>query len=109
MLYEVITRYRLCANLYLACCCLVAVLGCSVFSGGLHSMVFPWFALIPVAGVLLLGYCRATLFWFLFCSGASIAYGVAVALGYSFPELYRLEYLQFFYTICVTGLRNNFV
>ncbi len=103
-LFRTTGRYRLCANLYLACCCIVAVLGCSMFSGGLHSMVFPWFALIPVAGVLLLGYCLSTLFWFLFCSGVSIAYGVAAALGISFPELYRLEYLQFFYTVCVTGL-----
>ena len=103
-LFRATGRYLLCANLYLACCCIVAVLGCSVFSGGLHSMVFPWFALIPIASVLLLGYCRSTLFWFLFCSGISIAYGVAAALGFSFPELYRLEYLQFFYTVCITGL-----
>ncbi len=104
LLFRATGRFRLCANLYLACCCIVAVLGCSMFSGGLHSMVFPWFALIPIAGVLLLGYCRDTLFWFLFCSGTSIAYGVAAGLGFSFPELYRLEYLQFFYTICITGL-----
>jgi two-component system sensor histidine kinase/response regulator len=103
-LFRATGRYRLCANLYLACCCIVAVLGCSMFSGGLRSMVFPWFALIPVTGVLLLGYCRDTLLWFLFCSGISIAYGVAAALGFSFPELYRLEYLHFFYTICITGL-----
>ena len=103
-LFRATGRYRLCANLYLACCCIVAVLGCSVFSGGLQSMVFPWFALIPIAGVLLLGYCRSVLFWFLFCCGLSISYGVAAALGFSFPVLYRLEYLHFFYTICVTGL-----
>jgi len=103
-LFKATGRYRLCANLYLACCCNVAVLGCSVFSGGLHSMVFPWFALIPISGVLLLGYCRSTLFWFLFCSGVTLAYGVAAALGVSFPELYQLEYLQFFYTICIAGL-----
>ncbi len=103
-LFRATGRYRLCANLYLACCCNVAVFGCSLFSGGLHSMVFPWFALIPVAGVLLLGYCRSTLYWFLFCSGVTIAYGVAAVLGYPFPELYRLEYLQFFYTVCITGL-----
>ena len=103
-LFKATGRYRLCANLYLACCCFVAVLGCSVFSGGLHSMVFPWFALIPVAGVLLLGSRRDTLFWFLFCIGITIVYGIAYALGGPFPELYRIEYLDFFYTICITGL-----
>lgn len=97
-------QYLLSANLYLACCCIVAVLGCSAFSGGLHSPVFPWFALIPVTGVLLLGYCRSTLYWFLFCFGVSIVYGVAVSQGFSFPELYRLEYFHFFYTICISGL-----
>lgn len=103
-LFRATGRYRFCANLYLACCCIVAVLGCSVFSGGLHSMVYPWFVLIPVTGVLLLGYCPTTLFWFLFCSSVSIVYGVVVAFGFSFPELYRLEYIPFFYTICITGL-----
>ncbi len=103
-LFKATGRYRLCANLYLACCCIVAVLGCSMFSGGLHSMVFPWFALIPITGILLLGYCRSTLFWFLLCCGVTITYGVATATGFTFPELYRHDYLQFFYTICVTGL-----
>ena len=103
-LFRATGRYRLCANLYLACCCIVAVLGCSLFSGGLHSMVYPWFALIPVTGVLLLGSCRSTLFWFLFCTAIAVVYGIAYALGVSFPELYRIEYLDFFYTICITGL-----
>jgi|GEM_PF-1820253 len=103
-LFKATGRYRLCANLYLACCCIVAVLGCSLFSGGLHSMVFPWFALIPVTGVLLLGYCRDTLLWFLFCTGIAIVYGIAYAFGGPFPELYRIEYLDFFYTVCITGL-----
>ncbi|MBU1214812.1 MAG: hypothetical protein KKA63_06180, partial [Gammaproteobacteria bacterium] len=42
-------RYRLSANLYLANANFVAVLGCSMFSGGLESPVTPWFTLIPVA------------------------------------------------------------
>lgn len=103
-LFRATDRYSLCANLYLATCCIVAVLGCSLFSGGLHSMVFPWFALIPVTGVLLLGYCRSTLFWFLFCTAIAIVYGITYALGIPFPELYRIKYLDFFYTACITGL-----
>ncbi len=97
-------HYQLSANLYLACCCVVAVLGCSAFSGGIHSMVYPWFSLIPIASILLLGYCPSTLFWFLFSIGLTISYGVAVALGYTFPELFHLEHLNFFYTTCVAGL-----
>jgi len=104
LLFHVTGRYRVCVNLYLASCCLVAVLGCSAFSGGLHSMVFPWFALIPTASVLMFGYGRTTLFWFLLSCGIAITFSVVESLGFTFPELYRLEYLQFFYTICVIGL-----
>jgi len=104
ILFRITGHYHLSANLYLACCCIVAVLGCSAFSGGVHSMVYPWFSLIPVASILLLGYGLSTLFWFLLSIGLAISFGVAVALGYTFPELYLLEHLNFFYTICVTGL-----
>ena len=96
--------FRLSANLYLACCFFVAVLGCSFFSGGLHSMVFPWFSLIPIAGVLLFGYCLDTLLWFLLCCLVTLSYGAAGMLGFRFPELFRPEFTQFFYTICVAGL-----
>ena len=34
VLFRSTGRYRLCANLYLACCCIAAILGCSYFSGG---------------------------------------------------------------------------
>ncbi len=96
--------FRLCANLYLACCCFAAVLGCSFFSGGIHSMVFPWFALIPIAGVLLFGNSLDTLLWFLICCAITLMFGLAGTLGFQFPELYHLEFIGFFYTICVIGL-----
>ena len=96
--------FRLSANLYLAYCTFIAVLGCSYFSGGLHSMVFPWFALIPVAGVLLFGYTRDTLLWLIICCIVTLAFGLAGIFGFQFPELYRLEFIYPFYTICVIGL-----
>ncbi|MDO9189525.1 MAG: hypothetical protein Q7U24_06630, partial [Sulfurimicrobium sp.] len=52
-LFRATGNFRLSANLYLANSALVAILGCSFFTGGLHSPVTPWFTLIPVAGVLL--------------------------------------------------------
>jgi two-component system, sensor histidine kinase and response regulator len=96
--------FRLSANLYLACCFFVADLGCSFFSGGLHSMVFPWFALVPIAGVLLFGNCPDTVLWFLLTCAVALAFGLAGMLGFRFPELYDLHYTIFFYTVCVSGL-----
>ena len=96
--------FRLNANLYLACCFFVAILGCSFFSGGLHSMVFPWFALIPITGVLLLGYSLDTLLWFLLCCAVTLMFGIAGMLGFHFPEVYHVGFINFFYTICIIGL-----
>ena len=96
--------FRLNANLYLACCFFVAILGCSFFSGGLHSMVFPWFALVPITGVLLLGYSLDTVLWFLLSCAITLTFGMAERLGFRFPELYHLEFTNFFSTICIIGL-----
>jgi signal transduction histidine kinase len=97
-------RFRLCANLYLATCAFVAVLGCSFFTGGIESPVLPWFALIPVAAVLLLGYGPDALRWLLACCALPLAYGLAAAAGYAFPRLYAPEYAQAFGIICISGL-----
>jgi signal transduction histidine kinase/DNA-binding response OmpR family regulator/HPt (histidine-containing phosphotransfer) domain-containing protein len=97
-------RYRFCCNLYLAICFLISILGCSFFTGGIHSMVLPWFSLIPITGVLLLGLCTDTLIWGLICCSIALVFGLASFLGYKFPELYITDYVHFFNTICVTGL-----
>ena len=103
-LFRATGLFRLYANLYMACCIFIAVLGCSFFSGGLHSMVFPWFAMIPITGVLLLGYSMDTLLWFLLSSAITVSFGAAAMLGFGFPELYHLEYQNLFSTICIFGL-----
>ncbi|MDP2827367.1 MAG: histidine kinase dimerization/phospho-acceptor domain-containing protein, partial [Sulfuricellaceae bacterium] len=97
-------RFRLSANLYLATCALVAVLGCSFFTGGLHSPVLPWFTLIPVAGILLLGFGLDALLWFILCCVIPLAYGVAGMLGFEFPQAYDLALADVFTTICASGL-----
>jgi len=96
--------FRLSAHLYLANCTFVAVLGCSFFSGGLYSPVTPWFTLVPVAAVLLLGYSRDTLLWLLMSCAAPIGYGIAVMSGYSFKVLYLPEYTWIFSIMCIAGL-----
>ena len=96
--------YRVSANLYLANCTFVAVLGCSFFTGGIYSPVVPWFTLIPIAGVLLLGYGRDALLWFVLCCAITLVYGVAAMQGYAFPLAYDLAFAKLFTTICVSGL-----
>lgn len=103
-LFRASARFRLCANLYLATCTFVAALGCSFFTGGIHSPVLPWFALVPVAAVLLLGYGADALRWLLVCVAIVLAYGGAAVSGYVFPELYQVEHAQVFGIICISGL-----
>lgn len=97
-------RFRLSANLYLANATFVAILGCSFFSGGLYSPVTPWFTMIPVVSVLLLGYNRDALLWLLVACAAPAGYGIAVISGYPFEVYYLQEYSQIFTVICVAGL-----
>ncbi len=97
-------RFRACANVYIFTCAFVAVLGCSFFTGGNHSPVLPWFTLIPVTAVLLLGYGRDALLWLLVACAVPIIYGAAAMAGYQFVTLYNLEYVNVFSMICLTGL-----
>lgn len=97
-------RLRASANWYMANVAFVAVAGCSFFSGGLDSPVLPWFTLIPVAAVLLLGYGRDALLWFLVCLAISVGYGAASLQGYVFPQWYQEEYASLFDILCTGGL-----
>ncbi len=103
-LFRVSGSLRWSVNLYMANCAFVAILGCSFFTGGLHSPVMPWFTLVPVAAVLLLGYSVDAIVWFLVCLAVPLAYGVASLNGYQFPQLYRLEYANGFGMVCIGGL-----
>lgn len=102
--FRVTGLFRLSGNLYLANCLFVAVLGCSFFTGGLSSPVLPWFALIPVGAVLLLGYGRDVWLWVLFSFGIVLSYGVAGMQGFQFPRRYDLAHAELFATICISGL-----
>ena len=62
-------------NWYLADCYFVAILGCSYLSGGLASPVTPWFTLVPICAVLLLGWCVDVLAWFAVSLAVPLAYG----------------------------------
>lgn len=97
-------RYRLSANLYLASCYFIAILGCSIFTGGIHSMVMPWFAVVPVASALILNRSTDTRLWTALSCLSVITYWIADLAGYSFPVLYSHAYTEFFNAICIVGL-----
>lgn len=97
-------KLRTSVNWYMANVVFVAVMGCSFFSGGPDSPVLPWFTLIPVAAVLLLGFGLDALVWFLVCFAISVGYGAASLQGYAFPQLYQLEYATAFNMVCTGGL-----
>jgi len=97
-------KLRSSVNWYMADVAFVAVMGCSFFSGGLHSPVLPWFTLIPVVAVLLLGFGVDALVWFSVCFAISVGYGAAGLQGYAFPSLYQQEYATAFNMVCIGGL-----
>jgi signal transduction histidine kinase len=96
--------FRRTVNWYMANCAFVAVLGCSFFSGGLLSPVTPWFTLVPICTVLLLGLGVDVLVWFGICLALPLAYGVAELQGYHAPQWYDLRYAVLFNLICTAGL-----
>lgn len=97
-------HYRLCTHLFLANCFFISILGCSFFSGGIHSMVTPWFVLAPLVSVLLHGSTRDTLVWGSLSAAAVLAYGIAAMAGYDFPVRYDESLRTFFNTLCIFGL-----
>lgn len=103
-LFKYTKAFRLCANIYLANCLFISVLACSYFSGGIHSQVTPWLALIPVAGVLLLGFGVDIILWFSLCATSAMGFGIMDMMGFQFPQLYDLRYTGIFFTICIVGL-----
>lgn len=96
--------YRHSANLFIANCFFVSILGCSFFSGGLFSMVTPWFALVCVTGMLLLGFSIDTLVWLFLCTALPLIYGALAIGGFNFPTAYNTKLMPLFFTICLTGL-----
>jgi two-component system sensor histidine kinase/response regulator len=97
-------NYTVAANVYLCTNTLVAVAGCTYFSGGLYSPVIPWFAFGPVTATLMLGFNRNTIFWLFVNSVCVMAFGVVGMLGIALPMQFNKEYSGFFFAACQIGL-----
>lgn len=97
--------YRAAGNLYLANCLFIAILGCTWFSGGLYSPVIPWFTLVPVTSLLLLGTGRNTVFWLLATSLCVLLFLlVAQSDTIILKRNYDDSYANFFFYTCFGGL-----
>jgi len=96
--------FKFCTHFYMTNCTFVAIFGCSYYTGGLYSPVTPWFTLVPVVAVLLLGYSREVLFWLLTSVLLIVVYGALIIQGFQFDINYQQEYSLLFGLICYIGL-----
>ena len=103
-LFKTKKNFRFSSNFYLANCLVVSVFCCGYFSGGIHSQVTPWFALIPVASILLLGVCKDTIAWFILSIAGVLVFGILDMNGIELEQQYNLEYTGIFFTVCLIGL-----
>jgi two-component system sensor histidine kinase/response regulator len=97
-------NYTVAANVYLCTNTLVAVAGCTYFSGGLYSPVIPWFAFGPVTATLMLGFNRNTLWWLFVNAACVLAFGVVGMMGIELPMQFNKQYSGFFFAACQIGL-----
>ena len=97
-------NYALSANVYLITNCIVAVLGCSYFSGGILSPVAPWFATGPITAVLILG--MSTNAMLLVALNFLCVFGLATAniMGIALPVRYDTQYTGLFFALSQIGL-----
>jgi two-component system, NtrC family, sensor kinase len=101
-LFRAVASMGLIANVYV----LVGTIGvgvCAYYSGGLSSYVLPWFAVLPMAGVLLSGL-RVGAFWTAVSVACVGSFGVLAMNGHPFPVEYPLESESILYTSSMAGL-----
>ncbi len=97
-------NYVLSANIYLVTNCLVAVLGCTFYSGGILSPVAPWFVTGPVTAILLLGMSTNAMLLIglnFLCVAGFAAVGI---LGIGLPVRYDIRYAGLFFALSQIGL-----
>lgn len=97
--------YRSAVNIYLSNCLFVAILGCTWFSGGLYSPVIPWFVLVPITSLLLLGTTRDTIFWLVVTSISVFSYFIISQLEIiDLSQNFNPWWSHFFFYACIGGL-----
>jgi len=83
--------------------CFVAVFGSTFFSGGLYSPVLPWFALVPLAAILLLGLEADVWWWLALPLGCVAGFAYMAHVGVHTPQQFDIRFSVFFALTCVLG------
>ncbi len=97
--------YNIAANIYIFNATVVAIFSCSYFAGGLASSVIPWFSMIPVVSLLLLGSSRQTAFWFIVSLSAITFFFIINQFFTPLKLNYDVAHFQHIFTlICYGGL-----
>lgn len=91
------------AHTFLFVNCFVAVFGSSFFSGGLYSPVLPWFALVPLAAILLLGVESNIWWWLVSPLGCVAGFAAFAFFGVHTPTQFDIRFSVFFALTCVLG------
>lgn len=91
------------AQAFLFVNCFVAVFGSTFYSGGLYSPVLPWFALVPLAAILLLGLARDIWWWLALPMVCVAGFAYMAHLGVHSPQQVDVRFSVFFALTCVLG------
>jgi len=81
----------------------LCIFGCTYFSGGVYSPVFPWLVETPIVLLLIAGK-KNGYTWVIISLAMALAFGVLSYSGFSFPHGYNKSSDMFFFLTCNTGL-----
>ncbi len=96
--------YDFCSHLYVFNNTFIAIVPCVYFSGGFLSPAMPWFALININALMLLGLSRPTFGWVGVNSLIILVFALAEMWHYPFPHDYAVTHFNLFLLLCVLGL-----
>lgn len=97
-------NYRVATNIYLGLGSVVAVTGCTFYSGGVFSPVIWWYGACIVAAILLLGYRIDSVLWIAYSGFCLLVFGLAAMLGVALPVKYGASHAALFFSASLWGL-----
>ena len=81
----------------------LCIFGCTWFSGGVYSPVFPWLVETPIVLMLIAGKKNGYI-WVVISLAMAVVFGLLSYSGFSFPYAYNKSSDMFFFLTCNTGL-----
>lgn len=96
-------NYRIAANIFLGLGSIIAVSGCTFYSGGIFSPVVWWYGTCFVASVLLLGYEIDSILWIAYSGFCLFVFGTTAILGMEVPVTYESSHAALFFSASLWG------